>query len=94
MIDPVEVLGLVAGFLTAFASVPQTIRIIRLKQADSVSAGTYFMLVGSYILWLIYGVIQDAISIIFWNVIGIALGCTVLVLKLCIWNQKMPVEKE
>lgn len=46
------------------------------------------MLVGSYILWLIYGFIQNAISIIFWNLIGIALGVTVLVLKLFIWNEK------
>lgn len=88
MIEPVEILGLAAGFLTAFSSVPQTIRIIKLKQADAVSAGTYFMLVGSYILWLIYGFIQNAISIIFWNLIGIALGVTVLVLKLFIWNEK------
>ncbi len=87
-IAPIEILGLFAGFLTAFSSVPQTIRIIRLKKAESVSAGTYFMLVGSYILWLSYGVIQGAISIIFWNIIGIVLGLTVLILKLFVWNEK------
>ena len=81
-------LGLAAGFLTAFASMPQTIKIIKHKEAQSVSAGTYFMLVGSYILWLVYGIIQQAISVIFWNAIGIVLGCAVLVLKLFIWNEK------
>ena len=87
MIEPVELLGLAAGFLTAFSTVPQSIKIIKLKQAEAVSAGTYFMLVGSYVLWLAYGVIQGAISIIFWNIIGIVLGVTVLILKLFVWTE-------
>ncbi|MCB9982639.1 MAG: hypothetical protein H6861_03055 [Rhodospirillales bacterium] len=86
MIEPVELIGLAAGFLTAFSTVPQSIRIIRVRQAAAVSAGTYFMLLGSYILWLVYGIIQGAISIIFWNVIGIILGAAVLIMKLFIWK--------
>lgn len=89
MVAPVEVLGLVAGFLTAFASLPQTIRIIKIKDAGAVSVGTYLMLVGSYILWLVYGIYVSAISIIFWNVIAIVLGLTVLYLKLFIWNKEL-----
>ncbi len=85
--EHIEILGIVAGFLTAFASMPQTIRIIKLRQADSVSAMTYSMLVGSYALWLIYGIIQGAVSIVFWNVIAVVLGCTVLYLKLIVWNK-------
>lgn len=88
MLPFVEILGLFAGFLTAFSSVPQTIKIIRTKDAKSVSAGTYMMLLGSYFLWLMYGVLQGAFSIIFWNVIGIALGGAVLFLKLVIWKDK------
>ena len=87
MIEPVELLGLAAGFLTAFSTVPQSIKIIKLKHAEAVSAGTCFMLVGSYVLWLAYGVIQGAISIIFWNIIGIVLGVTVLILKLFVWTE-------
>lgn len=83
----VEILGLVAGFLTAFSTVPQSLKIIKMKQAEAVSAGTYLMLLGSYILWLAYGVIQGAVSIIFWNVIGIVLGGTVLILKLFVWKE-------
>ena len=85
-IPAIEILGLMAGFLTAFSTVPQSIKIIKMKKADSVSAGTYFMLLGSYIVWLAYGIVQGALSIIFWNVIGIALGATVLILKLFVWK--------
>ena len=85
-IPPVELIGLFAGFLTAFSSVPQTIKIIKLKQAASVSAVTYFMLIGSYALWLTYGIILGAVSIIFWNIIALLLGCSVLGLKLFVWK--------
>ena len=87
-ITPVEILGLIAGFLTAFSSMPQTVKIIRLRKAESVSALTYFMLIGSYALWLTYGVIENSISIVFWNVIALLLGSTVLFLKLFVWKEK------
>ncbi len=88
MLPPIEILGLFAGFLTAFASMPQTIKMIRHKDAKAVSAGTYFMLIGSYILWMMYGVIQGAVSIVFWNIIGVVLCSIVLFLKLVVWKEK------
>jgi len=87
-LEPVEILGLVAAFLTAFSSVPQTIRIIKLKKADEISAGTYFMLMGSYVLWLSYGIIKASISIILSNVMALALSGVVLILKFFVWNKK------
>jgi MtN3 and saliva related transmembrane protein len=86
-IEPIEILGLLAGFLTAFATLPQTLKILKLKDAKAVATGTYLMLVGSYILWLIYGVVVNAISIIFWNIIAIFLGLIVLYLKIFVWNK-------
>ena len=88
MLPPIEILGLFAGFLTAFASMPQTIKMIRHKESKAVSSGTYFMLIGSYALWLIYGFVQGAVSIIFWNVIGIILAAIVLFLKLVAWKEE------
>lgn len=78
----IEVLGLVAGFFTAFSSIPQTYRIVKLKQADSVSLLTYVMLNISCILWLTYGIILASISIVFWNVISVIMTGTVIVLKI------------
>jgi MtN3 and saliva related transmembrane protein len=85
-ISPVELLGLLAGFLTAFSSIPQIVKIIRLKDSRAVSVVTFSMLVGSYGLWLAYGVIQGAISIVFWNVIALVLGGIVLFLKIFVWK--------
>jgi uncharacterized protein with PQ loop repeat len=85
--DSLQALGMVGGFLSAFATLPQAIKIIRLKKAESVSVGTYFVLVASYVLWLIYGVIDGAVSIVFWNVIALFIGGTVLYLKLFAWKE-------
>jgi len=84
----IEILGLIAGFFTAFCTIPQSIKIIRTKQADSVSGFTFSMLLASYILWLIYGIILGAISIIFWNVIAIIFGSITLFLKYVVWKAK------
>lgn len=81
-IPSVEILGLAAGFLTAFSSMPQTYRIVKLKQAQSVSLLTYVMLNLSCVLWLLYGIFQFSVSIIFWNVVSIFMTGTVIVLKL------------
>lgn len=86
-IEPIEILGLFAGFFTAFATLPQTLKIIKMKQADAVSVSTFSMLLTSYVLWFAYGLWASAISIIFWNMIGIALGALLLYLKLFVWNE-------
>ncbi len=87
-IPPVEIVGLVAGFLTAFSSMPQTYRMVKLKQAHSVSLSTYLMLNASCVLWLIYGVLQASVSIVFWNVISIIMTGIVIILKILDMRKK------
>ncbi len=87
-ITPVEILGLVGGFLGAFSSLPQTFKIIRTKKADSVSAMTYIMLVLCYSIWAIYGFIQSSISLLFWNIVALLISSTVLYLKLVVWKEE------
>lgn len=86
-ISNIEILGLVAGFFTAFCTIPQSIKIIRTKEAESVSGFTFSMLLASYVLWLLYGLYLGAISIIFWNVIAIIFGSTTLFLKYIVWKK-------
>lgn len=83
----IEILGLIAGFFTAFCTIPQSIKIIKTKEAEAVSGYTFSMLLASYILWLAYGIYLGAISIIFWNVIAIIFGSTTLILKYLVWKK-------
>lgn len=80
--DNVEMLGLVAGFIGAFAFAPQAYKIIRHRDAAGVSALTYSMVLGGAILWAAYGVLRGAPSIVLWNAVAALLAAIVLLLKL------------
>lgn len=53
--DNIEVLGLVAGFIGAFAFAPQAFKILRDRDASGVSALTYAMVLSGALLWGAYG---------------------------------------
>jgi MtN3 and saliva related transmembrane protein len=80
--DWIEVLGLVAGFIGAFAFAPQAFKIVRDRDASGVSRLTYAMVLTGAVLWGTYGVFRGAPSIVLWNVVAAALAAMVLVLKL------------
>lgn len=81
-IDITEALGLVAGFVGAFAFAPQAFKIIRDRDASGVSGLTYAMVLTGALLWGAYGVLRDAPSIMLWNAVAAGLAATVLILKL------------
>jgi MtN3 and saliva related transmembrane protein len=80
--DPVEILGLVAGFIGAFAFAPQALKILQDRDASSVSGLTYTMVLTGAVLWGVYGVLRGAPSIVIWNVVAACLAGLVLALKL------------
>ena len=79
--DSTELLGLVAGFIGAFAFAPQAFKIIRDRDASGVSALTYAMVLTGALLWGTYGLLRGAPSIIIWNTVAAALAALVLILK-------------
>jgi len=80
--DNIEVLGLVAGFIGAFAFAPQAFKILRDRDASGVSTLTYVMVLSGALLWGAYGVMRGAPSIMLWNAVAAALAAMVLFLKL------------
>ena len=80
--DSTEALGLVAGFIGAFAFAPQAFKILRAREASGVSALSYAMVLTSALLWMGYGVLRAAPSIVLWNVVAAILAGLVLALKL------------
>jgi MtN3 and saliva related transmembrane protein len=81
--DTIELLGLVAGFIGAFAFAPQAFKILRDRDASNVSGLTYAMVLTGALLWGAYGVFRQAPSIILWNGVAASLAALVLTLKLC-----------
>ncbi len=81
-VDPVLVLGLVAGGFTTVAFVPQVLRTWRLKSANDLSLAMVGCNTIGILLWLIYGLYVRSLPIIAANLIAFILASTVLVLAM------------
>lgn len=77
-----EILGLVGGFFTTFAIVPQIMRVYRLKSAREISILYNTMMLLGILIWLAYGIILDLVPIVIWNIIGAVLVLLLLLSKL------------
>jgi MtN3 and saliva related transmembrane protein len=77
-----EILGLVAGFFTTFAVVPQIMRVYKLKSAREISIIYNTTMLLGILLWLVYGIVLGRISLILWNIIGALLVVLLLLAKL------------
>jgi MtN3 and saliva related transmembrane protein len=80
-LQSVEYLGLAAGVLTTFSTVPQIIRVYKLKSARDISFIYNTMLLVGIIVWLVYGIISARISLIIWNALGAVLNGWLLYAK-------------
>lgn len=74
--------GYIAATLTTLAFVPQALKIIRSKDASSVSLGMYVVFTIGVGFWLAYGIVLGSWPMILSNVITFALAATILGLKL------------
>lgn len=73
----IEIIGLMAAAFTTAAFIPQVYRTWKTKSVDELSLTMYVVFLTGIILWLIYGLNIDSISIILANTVT---GLLVLVL--------------
>ena len=50
-----DILGLVAAFLTTVSFLPQAIKTIRTRDVSGISVTMYIMLLAGILLWIVYG---------------------------------------
>jgi MtN3 and saliva related transmembrane protein len=74
-------LGLAAGCCTAYAFVPQVLKIWREGDTGAISVRMYVLRVTGFLLWLAYGVALGSMPLIAFNILNLLLGGTVLALK-------------
>lgn len=89
--DIPTLLGLGAGSLTTLAFVPQVLKTWRTKSGDDISLGMFLLFSTGVLLWLIYGVLIDALPVILANAVTLVLSLTVLVLKLRYRRRKQSI---
>jgi MtN3 and saliva related transmembrane protein len=79
--DPIEALGLVAGLFGAIAPTLQAIKMIRTRRSADVSLAMFVVALLGATLWLVYGLLKAAPSIVFWNAVAIAMFALIVWLK-------------
>lgn len=81
-VDPITVLGLVAGAFTTVAFVPQAVRTWRAKSSSDLSLAMIALNSTGIFLWLVYGLYLRSFPIILANLVTFILLATVLVLTI------------
>lgn len=74
--------GLLAGFLTTIAFVPQAWKIWKSKSAKDVSLPTFVAFTSGVALWLAYGILNQELPIIIWNAATLVLAGAIVGMKL------------
>lgn len=69
-----EFVGLVAGFGTTVAGLPDLLRMLRRRSSAGMSPRIVALLCASQFVWVYYGFLIGSRPVIFWNVIAIAIN--------------------
>lgn len=81
-IDNVEIIGLIAAVLTTAAFLPQVYKTWKTKDVSSLSLPMFLMFFVGVLLWLIYGVYKESLSMIFANSITLVSSFLLLYFKI------------
>lgn len=79
--DPIDIIGIVAGILTSSSIVPQIVKTLKKKKAQEVSVFMFIVMMTGNALWVYYGLDKSDIAIISTNFLALGLNITMLVLK-------------
>ena len=63
----IEIIGIVAGVLTSLSQLPQLIKTIKAKEAESLSIGMMVSLIAGLGLWIYYGFLRKDLPILITN---------------------------
>ena len=66
--DSTEIIGLVAGIFTSVSLLPQLIKTIKEKEAESLSLGMMLVLIAGNSMWIYYGILKKDVPIISTNI--------------------------
>ncbi|WP_368074157.1 SemiSWEET family sugar transporter [Polaribacter sp. L3A8] len=82
MIDLHEIIGLVAAVFTTTSFLPQVFKTYKTKDTSGLSLSMYIIFFIGVLLWLIYGIWIQSLSIILANIITAILTFYLLVMKI------------
>ena len=78
----VDILGYVAGLITAFTFLPQVVKTWKTKSAKDVALAMFVIAFTNQVLWLIFGALRADQVIIITNAVMLCMTTVMIVLKL------------
>lgn len=78
----INAIGFIAGALTTVAFLPQVIKTLVIKSSKDIALGLCVLNACAGALWTTYGILVMKWPLIIPNAIGLALGLSLLILKL------------
>jgi MtN3 and saliva related transmembrane protein len=80
-VPPIEFVGFVAAFFTTGSFLPQAKRTWRIRDTGAISLSMYAMMAIGNVLWVIYAIAINSLSLILANAVSLALVTIILALK-------------
>lgn len=77
-----QIIGLVAGVLTAGAMIPQVVKTWKEKKAEDVSLLMLIVLITGILLWVVYGIKKSDFPIIATNCFSLLINFVMIVLRI------------
>jgi len=84
----IEYIGMLAGFCTTVAFVPQLIKVIKTRTAQGISTSMYLIFISGVILWIVYGIYHNVWPIIIANFFTLLFASAILFVKLFLRKTK------
>ncbi len=78
--------GMVAGFITSVAAIPQVVKTIRTRHARDISIWQPILLSAGVALWMVYGMLINDLPLILANIVPLI--CNTLLIGLKIYYDK------
>ena len=77
-----EIIGITAGAFTTFATLPQIIKMYKIKESRDISLLMFLSIIIGGILWLSYGIMINSFALIGWNAIALTLNGSIVCQKI------------
>ena len=73
-----EIFGLLAGFGTTFAGVPDLVTMLRQRSSESINPRMAAIMAVFQVLWVYYGLLIASRPVIIWNVLGVVINSIIV----------------
>lgn len=76
-----EIIGYLAAVLTTAAYIPQTVKVLKTKNTQSLSWGWVLLINSGIGLWTVYGIMLGEWPLIIANGVTFVMSCVILLMK-------------